>query len=106
MAKASGCQLTFTLSGAGSTGGSGNTITGWNWAALWPNSGAPSLSGANTQKATGTAGALGDVYVYRLTVTNSAAATNTSTTNILVTNGSGGGSGTSQERVWNGTSWV
>ena len=94
---------TFTLSGAGSTGGSGNTITGWNWAAVWPSSGAPSLSGANTQTATGTAGALGDVYVYRLTVTNSAAATNTSTTNVIVMNDTGG---SGQELVWNGSNWI
>ncbi len=94
---------TFTLSGAGSTGGSGNTITGWQWTALWPSSGAPVLSGATSQTASGTSGTLGDVYVYRLSVTNSAAMTDTSTTNVLVVNSD---SGANQELVWNGTSWV
>ncbi len=94
---------TFTLSGTTSSSPNGS-ITGWSWTSLWPSSGAPTLSGASTNTATGAAGANGSVYVYQLSITDSTAQTDTETVNVLVTNG-GSGSGNS-ELVWNGTSWV
>jgi hypothetical protein len=88
----------FTLDGSGSTG----TITSRSWTALWPQSGAPALTGASTATPSGTANIEGSVYVYQLTVTNSGGS-DTDTTNVMVTNGGGGTGGI--DLIWNGTAW-
>jgi len=88
----------FTLDGTGTTG----TVTGRSWTALWPQSGAPTLTGSSTNTPTGTANIEGSVYVYQLTVSNSGGSTS-DTTNVMVTTASSGSS--SIDLTWNGTAW-
>jgi len=88
----------FTLDGTGSTG----TITGRSWTALWPQSGAPTLTGSTGSTPSGTANIEGSVYVYQLTVSNSGGSSS-DTTNVMVTTASSGS--TSIDLIWDGTSW-
>jgi hypothetical protein len=93
----------FTLDGTGSTG-SGSSIVSWSWTALWPSSGAPTLSGSSTSTATGTSNVEGSVYVYQLTVTDGNGASDTDTANVLVTSSGGGAGGI--DLIWDGSAWL
>lgn len=89
---------TVSLNGSAST-----NATAYSWAFIYPSSGAPSLSGANTATPSFTAGPTGAIYAIRLTASNSGQ-TDTDIVNVAVGSGASSGGATSA-LVWTGSQW-
>lgn len=92
---------TVTLPGGGTDPDGDGLTYQWDW--VWPATGAPALTGATTATASFTAGAAGDIYAARLTVSDGTD-TSTDTVNIAVVEALG--TVESNILAYDGTNWV
>lgn len=75
-------SATVNLSGSGND--SDGSIASYAWSFLYPTSGAPSLTGAATATPSFTAGAVGNLYILELEVTDNLGGTGTDTVEVRV----------------------
>lgn len=88
------------LNGSNSSDPDGDTLT-YQWSFLWPSSGAPSLTGANTATPTFTAGSGGSIYALQLQVSDGTDS-DIAQINIAVADNV---AVDSLELVWTGSAW-
>lgn len=93
-------QTVLTGSTVNLNGSASTDATSYAWSFIYPSSGAPTLTGANTATPSFTAGTAGSIYALQLTVSNG------SQDDTAIVHIATGSPSPRTDLVWSGTEWV